>query len=101
MVQLHWDRVQPEEPGSTAREIQRGLLAIIMACLETNAEDRPTARELSYELDDIEYSSKDDKEQEQENAEVLRIEPERLQVLLWERCNPKEEQKEEEGDIVL
>ena len=98
MVHLHWDRVQPKEPGSTAREIQPGLLAIIMACLETNAGDRPKARELAYELDDFEFPSK---EQQGEEAEFVAIEPERLQVLLEERRNPKAEQKEEEDDIVV
>jgi serine/threonine protein kinase len=100
MVHLHWDRVQPKEPGSTAREIQPGLLAIIMACLETNAGDRPT-RELAYELDDFQFPSKDDKEQQGEEAEFVAIEPEWLQVLLEERRNPKAEQKEEEDDIVV
>jgi serine/threonine protein kinase len=101
MVQLHWGLVQPKEPGSTAQEIRRELLAIIMACLETNAEDRPEARELAYELDDLEFPSKDDKDQQGEETEVLAIEPERLQLLLEERCNPKEEQNEEGDDIVV
>lgn len=100
MIQLHWDRVQPKEQGTTAREIPQGLLAIIMACLETNAGVRPNARELAYELDDLEFPSKDDREQQGEQAEFVVIEPEKLQVLLEERANPKEEQKEE-GDIVM
>ncbi len=101
MVQLHWDRVQPEESGSTAREIQQGLLAIIMACLDINAGNRPSARELAYELDDIEFFAKDNEDQEEEKIEVLVIEPERLRALLEKRCNPNEEQKQEEDDIVI
>jgi len=101
MVQLHWDRVQPKEPGSTAREVQRGPLEIIIACLETNAGDRPKARELAYKLDDFVFPSKDDKEQQGEETEFVAIDPERLQVFLEERRTPKAEQKEEEDDIVV
>jgi hypothetical protein len=72
-----------------------------MACLETDAEDRPEARELTYELEDLEFPSQNDIDQQGEETEVVEMERERLQLLLEGSCNHKEERKEEEDDIVI
>ena len=101
MVQLHWDRVQPKEPVSTARKIQVGLLQIILACLATNAEERPKTRELMFELEMIGFPSEDENKRHEEGAEFIAVEPERLRMLLEEWRNSKIVQIEGEEDIVI